>query len=65
MEIGSKVRIKLQHITDDTDRYIDGRIGTLESNDFDPYVPYDFCVRIGGFIFGVNTNEIEEVDDKT
>lgn len=63
MQIGDKVRVKLKEITDNIDRGIDGRIGTLESNNFDPSVPYDYCVRIGRILFGIKADELEEVQD--
>lgn len=67
MKVGDRVRIVLKEVTDGIDASIQGREGILESNNLDPYVPYDFCIRIGGFIFGMNIAELElvESDDQT
>jgi len=63
MKAGDKVRIVLKEITDNIDAGINGKIGILESNNLDPYVPYDFCVRIGSFLFGINESDLEVVED--
>lgn len=64
MQIGDRVRIRLKEITDNIERSIDGQVGILESNNLDPYVPYDYCVRVGGMIFGINDGELEEIEDE-
>jgi hypothetical protein len=64
MKAGDKARIVLKNPKGILDEAINGRVGILSDND-DPYVPYEFCVRLLGVIVGVNTAELELVEEGT
>lgn len=62
MKPGDRVKIALKNIIDDTDHLIDGKEGILHSNNLDPDVPFDFCVRIGNMLFGINESELAVIE---
>lgn len=65
MKTGDRVRIKLKEPQGIFDEAINGKVGILESNNLDPYVPYEFCIRIGNLLAGVNIDELELVEEGT
>lgn len=63
MEIGTRVRIVLKEVKDGIDASINGAVGIVESCNYHPKVPFEYCVRISSLLVGANAEDLERIDD--
>lgn len=63
MKPGDSVIIHLKEVRDGIDQSIQGRRGIIESCNADIRQNFDFCVRIGSFLFGLNETDLDVITE--